>query len=328
MAFRVFFDANVLIPINLCDLILNLAEEELFTPLWSEKILEEVERNLVLRLGLTNRAASKRVNTMQRAFPNSLVTRHSHLIPLMTCDKKDRHVLAGTIHGQASLLVTANIRDFPATSVEAHNVEVVHPDVFLQDQLDLYPFETLHVLRLIAQRNRMPPNTLTDLLVALRRVVPDFAQFVSYATNAPEVVGQTALFSLPESKPSAEDLFYPNGPDDFTNPKTVAYRWYNAALGNDIPSIFEQLCLQTTDFPPIEDTAALLEGHGLADGVDYAIEEPRIAYMKLVRTDQAYLQAISSGSFEGMAITLVQIDSLEWRVHSFGSRFLEKESIW
>lgn len=41
--------------------------------------------------------------------------------------------------GGAQVLVTFNVRDFPAASVDPHDIEVVNPDAFLLDQLDLYP---------------------------------------------------------------------------------------------------------------------------------------------------------------------------------------------
>lgn len=328
MGFKVFFDANVLIPINLCNLLLNLADEELFVPLWSDEVLEEVERNLVSKIGLTYEAAHRRVDAMNRAFPESSISDYSHLIATLTCDEKDRHVLAAAVRGEAAVLVTANLQDFPLSSTRQYELDVVHPDHFLQDQLDLYPLETLEVLRTIPQRNKRPPTTLLELLVALRKLVPDFAQLASNAARTPEAVGQSALFHIPEVKPSEEDIFFPNGPNDFTNPKTVAYRWYNAVSGDESHQIFEKLCLRATDFPPREEVARLIDGHGLAEGVDYAIEDERVAYMKLVQTDNDYLQAFRTGSYQGLTLTLVQLDNQQWRVFAFGGRRLDASKIF
>lgn len=47
MAFSAVLDANVLYPFSLRDTLLRLAELELYTPLWSPRILEEMTRNLV-----------------------------------------------------------------------------------------------------------------------------------------------------------------------------------------------------------------------------------------------------------------------------------------
>lgn len=320
MGFKVFFDANVLIPINLCNLLLNLADAELFAPVWSDDVLEEVERNLVSKIGLTTQAAHKRVDAMARAFPEASISGYSHLIASLTCDKKDRHVLAAAIQSGAAVLVTANLQDFPLSSTRHYEIEVVHPDQFLQDQLDLYPVETLEVLRTIPERNKRPPTTLLELLVALRKLVPDFAQFASNAARTPEAIGQSALFHVPETRPSDEDLFFPNGPNDLKNPKTVAYRWYNSVLGHEPPQVFDNLCLRAADFPSREQVAKLIDEHGLAEGIDYAIEDDRVAYMKLVKTDSNYLQAFRTGFYQGLALTLVKLDNQEWRVFAFGGQ--------
>lgn len=49
---RVILDACVLVPYQLADLLLRLADAELYDPLWSEAILDEVQRNLVTTFGV------------------------------------------------------------------------------------------------------------------------------------------------------------------------------------------------------------------------------------------------------------------------------------
>lgn len=49
MAFRVLLDACVLLPYQLCDLLLRLAEDDLYEPLWSEEILDEVDARFTSR---------------------------------------------------------------------------------------------------------------------------------------------------------------------------------------------------------------------------------------------------------------------------------------
>jgi hypothetical protein len=65
------------------------------------------------------------------------------LIGTMTNDPKDRHVLAAGIRATCEVLVTFNLKDFPDESVAAYDIEIVHPDEFLLDQLDLYPGPTV-----------------------------------------------------------------------------------------------------------------------------------------------------------------------------------------
>jgi hypothetical protein len=67
----VLLDACVLLPYQLADLLLRLADAEMFEPLWSEEILVEVERNLVEKFSVTTEKASRRVGHMRAAFPNA-----------------------------------------------------------------------------------------------------------------------------------------------------------------------------------------------------------------------------------------------------------------
>jgi hypothetical protein len=87
-------DACVLVPIRLATTLLWLAEAGLFQPLWSEPILDEVQKNLP-KLGVPPQKAARRVTLMREAFgAEALIEGFDDLISDMTCDPKDRHVLA------------------------------------------------------------------------------------------------------------------------------------------------------------------------------------------------------------------------------------------
>lgn len=82
--FPVVLDANVLIPLTVCDTLLSAAHEGLIQIHWTELILEETRRNLVSALGLSEAKAARRVAAMKAAFPEALVTGHEGLIASMT----------------------------------------------------------------------------------------------------------------------------------------------------------------------------------------------------------------------------------------------------
>jgi predicted nucleic acid-binding protein len=116
-------DACTLIPIRLTTALLWLAEAGLFDVLWSVTILDEVQRNLP-KIGISPDHAGRRVATMRDALgAAALVDDFEHLIPEMTCDPKDRHVLAAAVRAGADTLVTFNITDFPLESVESYGIE-------------------------------------------------------------------------------------------------------------------------------------------------------------------------------------------------------------
>lgn len=90
----------------------------------------EVERNLGPIADITAEQARRRLATMRAAFPTALVTDHQDLIPVMTKHLKDRHVLACAVRAGAALIVTANLRDFPADALDPYDMQAVHPDNF------------------------------------------------------------------------------------------------------------------------------------------------------------------------------------------------------
>lgn len=125
--FRALLDTCVLFKPLVCDTLLCIAEEELFQPLWSEDILDELRRSL-LRYGVAKSGVDHRIGQMVEHFPGAMVTGHHSLINAMTNHSKDRHVLAAAVRGRADLIVTQNISDFPMGAVAPYDVEVTTQD--------------------------------------------------------------------------------------------------------------------------------------------------------------------------------------------------------
>ncbi|WP_300590345.1 putative toxin-antitoxin system toxin component, PIN family [Microbacterium sp.] len=176
MSFPAFFDTNVLYGALLNDFVLELADRGLFRPLWSHDVLFELAKNLV-KNGEDPALVRKRVSTMEDYFADAMVTGYEDLVPTMTNDTKDRHVLAAAIRGGAEVLVTFNTKDFPVQAVERFDLEVVHPDDFLINQLDLYHAPTLRGLVELVAGYESPTMTVDDFLLALTRAgVPKFVE--------------------------------------------------------------------------------------------------------------------------------------------------------
>lgn len=180
--FPAVLDACTLHPFHLRTTLLRLAARGLYRPMWSPDIRAELRRSLAKR-GV---AAASIDGTEARlsAFSNADVQSYDHLIESMTCQQKDRHVLAAAVQAEAEVIVTFNLRDFPPESVELHRIEIQHPDDFLLNLYDLNPNAVLSELQEQANNNKAEPRTLTALLDALENSgAPDFAECVRSAAR-------------------------------------------------------------------------------------------------------------------------------------------------
>ena len=175
MPYAVVLDACVLHPAHLRHTLLRLSERELFQPLWTSAILDELERSLTKR-GVPPLSARRVVERMESAFESAMVRGYEPLTDSMTCHPKDRHVLAAAVHADAGAVVTFNVRDFPEDSLQPHSIDVIRPDDFLLDALDLDPSTVIEELRQQASANRISPHTLFEILDALSTAgTPRFA---------------------------------------------------------------------------------------------------------------------------------------------------------
>lgn len=174
-------DACVLVPSALCDTLLRLAEASFYRPLWSDRILTEVEDALLaIRPDLGEERIRRRTGLMARTFEDALVPGWEAVSAgLDLPDPDDRHVLAAAITGGAQAIVTFNLKDFPASALESRAIESRHPDEFLLDQLDLMPSRLLETLVEQAADLHHPPSDLAGVLNALERCgVPNFVEAV------------------------------------------------------------------------------------------------------------------------------------------------------
>ncbi len=110
MPFSAVLDTNVLYPFSLRDTLLRLAELDLYTPLWSARILEEMSRNLVEHR-ITADQATRIEQAMRATFEEAEVdaAEIERLEPAMTNDEKDRHVLAAAVAADSELIVTFDL---------------------------------------------------------------------------------------------------------------------------------------------------------------------------------------------------------------------------
>lgn len=136
MPFSAVLDANVLYPFSLRDTLLRLAELELYTPLWSERILEEMRRSLVEHR-ITDEQARGIEQAMRAAFEEAEVdaAEIERLEPAMPNDPKDRHVLAAAVAADFLLDLHDLAPDAVRAALEQQAADL-HPAWPLEQLLD------------------------------------------------------------------------------------------------------------------------------------------------------------------------------------------------
>jgi hypothetical protein len=168
-SFAALFDACVLYPAPLRDLLMHLALTDLFRAKWTDEIHDEWIRNVLENRPDLSREQLERTRDLMNAHVRDcLVTGYEELVPALTLpDPDDRHVLAAAIRCGAETIVTYNLADFPAEPLSGHGIEAQHPDDFIAGLLELAP----HDVCLAAKRQRAslknPPKTVDEFLATL-----------------------------------------------------------------------------------------------------------------------------------------------------------------
>jgi len=162
-----FYDASVLYPSELRNFLMHLALTGLFRAKWSASVHEEWIRALLRRRPDLSREKLERTRMLMDK-PDALVTDYEELIEdLRLPDPDDRHVLAAAIRGQADVIVTSNLRDFPADVLEPFGIEAQHPDEFILSLLNLAPGIVTTAARAHRESLTRPPKTIEEYLSAL-----------------------------------------------------------------------------------------------------------------------------------------------------------------
>lgn len=179
MTLRVLLDANVLYPAALRSLFIDLGVLGVIEIHWTDQIQDEWTRNLLAhRSDLDETKLRRTRDLMNRALDGANITGHEPLIQhLELPDPDDRHVLAAAINGQVEVVVTQNLRDFPATILAKYSIRAIHPDELLCTLLQTHTSQLAQALEAQQARYRNPPVTATELRNMLRQQgVPLFAQ--------------------------------------------------------------------------------------------------------------------------------------------------------
>jgi hypothetical protein len=164
-------DACVLYPVVTRDLLLTLAAEDAFEPIWTDEIIAEMRRNIVADRPDIDGALLdiNMILAMDQAFPEARLTGHKPLIATMDNHPKDRHVAAAAIHAGAHGIVTHNLRDFRSNEIKQRGIVVVTSPTFVAHLVSEAPDIVARAMYAMSRRRRHPPVTPDDVVVAIGR---------------------------------------------------------------------------------------------------------------------------------------------------------------
>lgn len=164
--FVALYDACVLYPAPLRDLLIHLAVSDLFRARGTARIHDEWMRNLLAkRTDLSREQLERTRDLMDSSVPDCLVTGYEGLEAQLTLpDPDDRHVLAAAILCQAGAIVTFNLKDFPAEVLEPRGITAQHPDEFIEHAFGVNPAAVVAAVHDHRASLTHPPKTVDELL--------------------------------------------------------------------------------------------------------------------------------------------------------------------
>ena len=165
------YDANVLYPAQLRDLLMRLAVAGLVRANWTDRIHEEWVRNVYADYPDVTRDDLERTRQlMERALPGAEVRGYEHRIRSLSLpDLDDRHVLAAAVEVGADVIVTFNIKDFPPEQLDPHGISALEPDDLLTTLSGQHTEDVLEVMRRHRTSLRRPPKSPAEYVETIRR---------------------------------------------------------------------------------------------------------------------------------------------------------------
>ena len=168
--FVVIFDACVLYPFHLRNIVVQIAVDRLVDARWTDEIHDEWIRNLAAAVpGIPIKRLQITRKLMNDALPYATVTDYqAHLEAITLPDPDDRHVVAAAITAGASLILTWNLRDFPTKELKKHGLVRQTPDVLLTDLYEKAPDLTVASLanaRRNLSKTQVSASDFIDILI-------------------------------------------------------------------------------------------------------------------------------------------------------------------
>lgn len=137
--YSAFLDASVLDADFLRSSLLWFADARLLRPVWSKDVFDEWRAAVQLRRPhLSDRDLDKLQAYLPQMFPDAEVSNYKQFASdVELTSPGECHVLAAAIVGRCNGIITTNLAAFPGEQLKGFGIEVVHPDEFIVNVIDL-----------------------------------------------------------------------------------------------------------------------------------------------------------------------------------------------
>ena len=162
------FDACILYPFHLRNIVVQAAVDRLVEARWTDEIHDEWIRNLAANVpAIPVERLRNTCRLMNDALPSATVVAYKdHIEAVRLPDPDDRHVVAAGIAARADVILTWNLRHFPAEELKRFGLRRATPDGFLSDLYDSNP-ELLIGSLANARRNLSRSNVSAPEFIAI-----------------------------------------------------------------------------------------------------------------------------------------------------------------
>ena len=171
MAFVALYDASVLQPGSLRDLLVRLGQSGLFQAKWTEAIIQEAFAAVIDGQPEIEQRLERTRHLIAKTIPDVAVKGYERLIPSLELpNSNDRDVLAAAIACNAQVIVTVNPRNYPEEEIARYSIEAQTPDEFV---INVFELDPARVSNIVQEQSRALGDFETsweDLLDRLRAV--------------------------------------------------------------------------------------------------------------------------------------------------------------
>lgn len=167
----VIYDANVLYPAPLRDLLVRIAGAGLVRARSSNRILDECFRNLLLKRSDIRESSLERTRFLMNEAIRDVLIADTTIEPLNVIlpDPDDVHVLNAAVAANARWIITFNLKDFPDSALAPFGVTAIHPDHFLHELMRQVPDVVVGTIHQQSAALKSPVQSFAELLDTLER---------------------------------------------------------------------------------------------------------------------------------------------------------------